>query len=85
MIETVVKKHNNNYLLSRPLNFCAKFVYVHAVRLRLYRYPYCYNITEHATCFRLSQWNPAVMCVCAVSYTHLDVYKRQVLDKSLNS
>ena len=43
---------------------------------------YCHDITEHATCFSAIPVEPGCnVCMCAVSYTHLDVYKRQLYSR----
>ena len=33
----------------------------------------------------MSEARNNVNCVCAVSYTHLDVYKRQIYDRYVNN
>ena len=47
---------------------------------------YCYTVTEHYACFSAIPVEPGCnVCVCtSVSYTHLDVYKRQVWPHSMD-
>ena len=71
------RKTNKKHLYILCICTMHLFVFINVNSLPLYiSRKYCYPITDHSTCFSAipaeSSFN-----VCAVSYTHLDVYKRQ--------